>query len=138
MPTVRDSQDSRLFLSQPGTAGGKVRMPKNYPDILKKRLDAENHVKLMVLQNVKLHRFVADSILLCDPDHVFVCTDSSEDIAYIRAKSIETGEFAAGWRKEADGGQHTLNAQLAEERRHPIEKVGEQVRALMKYLKETK
>jgi len=53
-------------------------------------------------------------------------------------KSIETGEFAAGWGKETDGGQQTLNARLAEERRHPIEKAGKQVRALMKYLKETK
>jgi len=52
--------------------------------------------------------------------------------------AIETGEFAAGWSEEAAGGQKTLSARLAEERRHPIESAGEQVRALMSYLKEAK
>jgi ketol-acid reductoisomerase len=49
---------------------------------------------------------------------------------------IETGEFAAGWSKEAAGGLKTLSTRLAKERRHAIETAGERVRALMKYLKE--
>jgi ketol-acid reductoisomerase len=53
-------------------------------------------------------------------------------------KSIESGEFAAGWEEETAGGQQTLNTRLTEERRLPIEKAGEQVRSMMKYLKETK
>jgi ketol-acid reductoisomerase len=53
-------------------------------------------------------------------------------------RSIESGEFAAGWEEETAGGQQTLSARLAEERRHPIELAGERIRAMMKYLKETK
>jgi ketol-acid reductoisomerase len=52
--------------------------------------------------------------------------------------AIESGEFAAGWRREAAGGQKNLIARLHNERRHPIEPAGEKVRALMNYLKETK
>ena len=83
-----------FFRLSPRKSGGKVHMPKNYPDILKKRLDAENHGKLMALQNVKLHRFLADSIVLCEPDHVFVCTDAPDDVAYIREQAVATGEEA--------------------------------------------
>ena len=67
-------------------------MVKNFQKILKKNLSKENHAKLMALQNEKLHRFVADAIALCQPQSVFVCTDSAEDIAYIRRLAIERGE----------------------------------------------
>jgi phosphoenolpyruvate carboxykinase (GTP) len=67
-------------------------MNLNVRDILKERLSGENYQKLMELPNPKLHDFVADAILLCNPDSVFVGTDSPEDICYIRNRAIELGE----------------------------------------------
>ncbi|MGD9109596.1 MAG: phosphoenolpyruvate carboxykinase domain-containing protein, partial [Phycisphaerales bacterium] len=60
--------------------------------ILKDRLDESNLEKLSALANPKLHLFVADAIELCQPDTVFVVTDSAEDSAYIRKQAVETGE----------------------------------------------
>ena len=44
----------------------------------------EHYLKLMQISNPKLHGFVADSINLCNPDSVYVITDSDADIAYAR------------------------------------------------------
>ena len=67
-------------------------MQENYKDVLEAKLTEENHEKLMALKNPKLHRFVAESIELCWPDTVFVCTDAPEDIQYIRQKTILLGK----------------------------------------------
>jgi phosphoenolpyruvate carboxykinase (GTP) len=55
-------------------------------------MDKENCGKLAQLRNPKLHRFVLDAIELCNPDSVFVCTDSPGDIRYIREGAIKAGE----------------------------------------------
>jgi phosphoenolpyruvate carboxykinase (GTP) len=60
--------------------------------LLKERLTAEHYNRLIGLDNPKIHRFVADSIKLCNPDSVFVMTDSDEDIAYIRDMAVQSGE----------------------------------------------
>ena len=46
----------------------------------------------MALENPKLHGLIADFVELCDPQSVFVCTDSAEDVAYIRRRAVGTGE----------------------------------------------
>jgi len=67
-------------------------MSEVYLEKLKEKLTEDNYRKLMALPNPKLHRFVAEAIELCQPDSVFVCTDSPEDIEYIRKRTIELGE----------------------------------------------
>jgi len=67
-------------------------MKKDYAEILKGKMDGESFAKLDALDNEALHAFVADAVKLCDPDSVKVCDDSPEDIAYIRNRSVETGE----------------------------------------------
>ncbi len=67
-------------------------MEEAYQEILEAQLTGENYQKLMRLQSPKLHRFVAHAIQLCTPDSVFVCTDSAEDLRYIRRGALETGE----------------------------------------------
>ncbi len=67
-------------------------MPNASQAILKNQLDAANLEKLMALNNPKLHAFVADAIELCQPESVFVCTDSEEDIAHIRQLAIDQRE----------------------------------------------
>lgn len=67
-------------------------MPNDLQTILENSLDAENLGKLMALNNPKLHAFVADAIELCQPDSVFVCTDSDADIAHVRQMAIDQRE----------------------------------------------
>ena len=60
--------------------------------LLEEKLTAENYDKLVALDNHKMHEFIADAIGLCNPASVFVCTDSAEDIDYIRELAVKTGE----------------------------------------------
>jgi phosphoenolpyruvate carboxykinase (GTP) len=61
-------------------------------ELLKQKLTAENYDKLVALNNPKMHAFVADAIELTGPDSVFICTDSPDDIAYIRELAVKNGE----------------------------------------------
>ncbi|MHC4636424.1 MAG: phosphoenolpyruvate carboxykinase (GTP) [Planctomycetota bacterium] len=61
-------------------------------ELLKEKLSQQNFEKLTALQNPKMHEFVADAIKLTNPESVFVCTDSDEDIEYIRQLCIKNGE----------------------------------------------
>jgi len=65
---------------------------ENHTDCLKKALNAANYEKLIALKNPKLHQFVAEAIELCKPDSVFVCSDSDEDIRYVRKMAVKSGE----------------------------------------------
>lgn len=60
--------------------------------LLKEKLTEKNYDKLTALDNPKMHEFIADAIKLCSPGSVFVCTDSDEDINYIRKLAVKTGE----------------------------------------------
>ena len=60
--------------------------------LLGTRLGQEGYQKLMKIDNLKLHQFIAKYIELCNPDKVFVCADSSDDIDYIRQSAIRNGE----------------------------------------------
>lgn len=67
-------------------------MDQNISDYLKKKLSNNDYEKLMAIDNAKLHQFVADYIELCTPEKVFVCTDSQEDLQYIRDTAINNKE----------------------------------------------
>ncbi len=56
------------------------------------RLSEKDFGKLTRINNPKLLQFVAKYIELCNPDTVFVCTDSPEDREYIEQEAIRTGE----------------------------------------------
>ncbi|MCP8304165.1 MAG: phosphoenolpyruvate carboxykinase (GTP) [archaeon] len=60
--------------------------------VLKTRLGEKDYQKLIRINNPKLHRFISKYIELCNPDKVFVCTDSPEDVQYIRQVAIRNGE----------------------------------------------
>lgn len=67
-------------------------MSENITSTLKERLGNEGFEKLEKIQNSRLNEFLAEYINLCNPTKVFVCTDSAEDLAYIRAAAIKNGE----------------------------------------------
>lgn len=60
--------------------------------LLREKLSEQNYDKLAVLDNPKMHEFVADAIELCSPGPVFVCGDSAEDVEYIRQLAVKSGE----------------------------------------------
>ncbi len=61
-------------------------------EVLKSKMDAANFQKLAALSNAKLNAFVADAIEVCQPDSVWVSTDSAEDVEYTRTMSVKLGE----------------------------------------------
>jgi len=65
---------------------------RNVKKILKEKLTAENYSRLMSVDNLKIHEFVADAVELTSPASVFVCTDSVEDVKYVRRMAVESGE----------------------------------------------
>lgn len=64
----------------------------NALEFLKTKLDKQNLEKLEALDNQTIYEFVAEYIQLTNPASVFVRTDSSQDIEYIRKKTIDLGE----------------------------------------------
>jgi len=67
-------------------------MDNKVTQILNKRLSKEGYEKLLKINNPNLHQFIEKYIELCNPDKVFICTDSPEDVKYIREKALKNGE----------------------------------------------
>ncbi|MBE0522801.1 MAG: phosphoenolpyruvate carboxykinase (GTP) [Methanosarcinales archaeon] len=61
-------------------------------EMLKARLGEGNYQKLIKIDNPNLYQFIAKYIELCNPEKIFVCTDSPEDILYVRQETIKAGE----------------------------------------------
>jgi len=62
--------------------------------ILKSRLGAEDYQKLIGIGNSHLYRFIAGYVELCNPDKVFVSTNSPSEVQYIREAAIRNREEA--------------------------------------------
>ena len=60
--------------------------------LLKSRLENLHYERLMKVDHPKLIEFIAEFVDLCNPDHVYVCTDDPEDIRYIRETAIQQNE----------------------------------------------
>lgn len=67
-------------------------MQNEYVGFVQDRLSNTQCQRLMEISIPKVHQFVADSIELCNPDSVFVMTDSGRDITYVRDMAAKTGE----------------------------------------------
>ena len=61
-------------------------------DILKNRVKGKHYDRLVAVDHPKMHHFIADAIELTNPASVYVCTDSPEDVAHIRALAVKNGE----------------------------------------------
>ena len=60
--------------------------------LVQEKCGKENYKKLEALANPKVMDFVAKYTKLCNPDSVFVRTDSREDAEYIRRRALENKE----------------------------------------------
>jgi phosphoenolpyruvate carboxykinase (GTP) len=65
---------------------------KNFEALLKTRMNEESFQKLAALNNPKVNEFIGTFDEHCDPASVFVCTDSEQDIQYVRDQALALGE----------------------------------------------
>jgi phosphoenolpyruvate carboxykinase (GTP) len=66
-----------------------------YLEALHPKLSKKDYQKLSAIASTKVHEFIAKASDLCNTKHIFVCSDSDEDIAYVRQQAIATGEEKA-------------------------------------------
>ena len=62
---------------------------------LKTLMDARNFALLEAIDNESLHAFIADAVALCEPESVWVSSDSPEDVEYTRQMTLKVGEERA-------------------------------------------
>lgn len=67
-------------------------MSETYLEILEPKLSEHDYQKITAIANPKVQQFIAESCELCNPERIFICSDSSEDIAYVRQQAVESGE----------------------------------------------
>lgn len=61
-------------------------------EALRQRMSELDYQKLSAIPNPVVHQFIAESAELCNPDRVFICTDSQEDIGHVRRQAVASGE----------------------------------------------
>src|SRR3972149_7512718 len=66
-----------------------------YLEALRPKLSQLDYEKLCAITNQKVHEFIAKASDLCNPERIFICSDSAKDIAYVRHQAIATCEEKA-------------------------------------------
>jgi len=85
-------EDDSGFLFYRHSLKGENMMPKMYQEILESKLSERDRQKLNAIANHKVCQFIAESAELCSPDRIFICSDSTEDIAHVRQQAISVSE----------------------------------------------
>ena len=62
---------------------------------LKLRMDQSNYEKLCAIPDPRVHQFIAEAAELCNPKEIFICSDTPDEIAYIKHMAIASGEECA-------------------------------------------
>ena len=112
---------------------GGIKTNESAQKLIEERLDATNLLKLNLIKNESVLRKIANAIVLCDPDSVFINTASDEDRQFIRDLSIKKGEES---KLPMDG--HTIHYDLKNEQGRIIDRTfyihneGEEVNSLAK------
>jgi phosphoenolpyruvate carboxykinase (GTP) len=110
---------------------GGVKTPEAAQEVFEDKLDAVNLSKLNEIKNEVVRLKIANAIVLCGPDSVFIDTGSEEDRQYIRDLSLEKGEES---KLPMEG--HTIHYDLKEEQGRIIDRTfyihneGEEVNSL--------
>ena len=63
--------------------------------ILGTRISQDDYQKLCAIDNSKVHQIIAEAAELCNPDRIFICSDTPDEVAHIRNMAIVTGEESA-------------------------------------------
>ena len=63
--------------------------------IFKKKMDDANLAKIAKIKTEDAVIRIANAISMCDPDDVFIISDTKEDYLHVKKRSLETGEEAS-------------------------------------------
>ena len=66
-----------------------------YLEVLRPKLSQKDYQKLDAMVNPNVHEFIAKASDLCHPEKIFICNDSSEDIAHVRQQAVAMCEEKA-------------------------------------------
>ncbi len=114
---------------------GGIKTNESAQKLIEKRLDTTNLSKLSLIKNESVLRKIANAIVLCDPDSVFINTGSDEDRQFVRDLSIEKGEES-----KLPMENHTIHYDLKDEQGRIIDRTfyihneGEEVNSLAKLM----
>ncbi len=65
-----------------------------YLEAIRPKMSEADYKKICAITNPKVYEFVAKSSDLCNCERIFICGDSTEDIAYVKHQAISAGEEA--------------------------------------------
>jgi phosphoenolpyruvate carboxykinase (GTP) len=114
---------------------GGIKTNESAQKLIEKRLDATNLSKLSLIKNESVLRKIANAIVLCNPDSVFINTGSDEDRQFVKDLSIEKGEES-----KLPMENHTIHYDLKNEQGRIIDRTfyihneGEEVNSLAKLM----
>jgi len=63
-----------------------------YLEKLKSILSQSDFSKLRRITSVQVHKFILEAVELCNPEKVFICSDTPDEVAYIKHMAIASGE----------------------------------------------
>lgn len=63
-----------------------------YLQALKPRMSEFDYQKLYAIPNFKVYQFIAEAAELCNPEKIFICSGTREEIDFIRRMAIASGE----------------------------------------------
>ncbi|MGD9286132.1 MAG: phosphoenolpyruvate carboxykinase (GTP) [Desulfobacterales bacterium] len=112
---------------------GAIKTSEAAQRLIEERLDENNLSKLSLIKNESVLRKIANAIVLCNPDSVFINTASAEDRQFIRELSLKKGEES---KLPMEG--HTIHFDLKDEQGRIIDRTfyihneGEEVNTLAK------
>lgn len=66
-----------------------------YLEALQPKLAQKDFQKLSAIDNPNVHEFIAKASDLCHAEKIFVCSDSAEDVSYVRQQAVAIGEERA-------------------------------------------
>ncbi len=89
---------------------GGIKTTEQAMELFVKKMDQENMDKIRRIKNVEAILKIANSIVMCEPDAVFINTGSEADKKYIKNLALEKGEEA-----ELSMKDHTLHFDLKDE-----------------------
>jgi len=89
---------------------GGIKTTEKAMELFAKKMDPENLDKIRKIKNVEVILKIANSIVMCEPDAVFINTGSEADKKYIKKLSLEKGEEA-----ELPMKDHTIHFDLKNE-----------------------
>ena len=114
---------------------GGIKTNESAQKLFEERLDSTHASRLSLIKNESVLRKIANAIVLCDPDSVFINTGSDEDRQFIRDLSIKKGEES---KLPMEG--HTIHYDLKDEQGRIIDRTfyihneGEEVNTLAKLM----